>query len=272
MVIVEFSGGLGNQMFQYALYLKLKELRKDVKCDTSLYDFNDSIRSFELTKAFAIVPDTISRKEGADIRGYGPDDSILDKVRHKVFKSRINTYRDDIDSFQPEIFEMDNVMLSGYWQNPGYFDDIRETVGEAYSFINISDKNIVLGKEMKNSNSVSIHIRRSDYLSFENEAIYGKICTVDYYKNAVSLVKEKVDDPVFYVFSDDPVWARENICESDVIMIEGNEGDSSYQDMFLMSQCRHHIIANSSFSWWGAYLGRNDKGITICPFRWFNNH
>ncbi len=273
MVIVEFSGGLGNQMFQYALYLKLKKLGKDVKADTSLFNFKDSLRKFELKRVFDVSPETVDAKDAALIRGYGSHDTLLDKIRYKLRRSSVQVYTDKIDVYQPDIFEMDNVLLSGYWQSPLYFEGAADEIRDTFLFCGIDDKNTRAADEMDNCNSVSIHVRRSDYLNYENNAIYGNICTVEYYKNAIEIIRERVNDPVFYVFSDDPVWAKENIMEEGMILMEGNTGDDAYKDMYLMSNCYHHIIANSSFSWWGAYLGsKNSESITVCPSKWFNNH
>ena len=117
---------------------------------------------------------------------------------------------------------------------------------------------------------ISIHVRRDDYLSSKYVSGFGGICTIEYYNKAVERIKEEVIDPVFYIFSDDINWCRENLKLEQGVFIDWNTGKESWQDMFLMSQCKHNIIANSSFSWWGAWLNSNSEKIVIAPRIWWN--
>ena len=262
-------------MFQYALYLQLKETGKDVRIDTSMFDFNNSLREYELARVFGISTEPVDPKKASDIRGYGPRDGIIDKIRHRLVKSDIKKFEDPIDRYCEEIADLDNVLLAGYWQNLRYFSKAGDKVRQTYTFTGISGETQKVADKMRSEQSVFIHIRRSDYLSDQNARIYGNICTPEYYEKAISLIKSKVNNPIFYVFCDDENWAKENvneIHESNMTFVDINRNDRSYLDMYLMTQCKHGIIANSSFSWWGAWLGVNKDRTIICPGRWFNNH
>lgn len=272
MVIIEMSGGLGNQMFQYALYRKFESIGKDVKLDTSFFRSKQRLRKLELG-IFGIKCNTITDREAAYIRGYGYHDSILDKIRYKLHTSGYQIYEDKIETYQPEIFDMDDIYLSGYWQNEKYFADISEEIRKVFQFRGgIDSKNKEILYRIQNENSVSIHVRRSDYLSDENRIVYGGICTDKYYNNAVTYIREQVMKPYFYLFTDDAEWVRGHLYYPDMTIVEHNSGANAYMDMYLMSQCKHNIIANSSFSWWGAWLNQNEEKIVLTPERWFANH
>lgn len=271
MIVIEMSGGLGNQMFQYALYKKFESLNKDVVMETSFFRSGQELREYELG-IFPVKYRTITDKEAANIRGFGYQDSVLDKIRHKLIPQKYKIYVDKIGPFQPEIFEMDNVYLSGYWQNENYFKDIKEVICRDFSF---SDK---LMEQYKNicerldkENSVSVHIRRGDYLTTENTRIHGNICTDKYYANAMNYIKEKVKNPQFYIFTDDLDWAHEKYSGENITIVDGNRNTSSYVDMFLMSKCKHNIVANSTFSWWAAWLNSNTDKLVLAPPKWLNN-
>jgi hypothetical protein len=252
MIIINMSGGLGNQMFQYALYLKLKSLGKNVKLDTSLYRNADCGRNLELSIF------------GIDIDEYTPFDAK--KVKFESLFKKYTYYEDKIGIFQPEIFEFNNAVLDGYWQNEKYFIDIKSDVQKAFTFQESANNPILDG------NSVSLHVRRGDYVEIENQGVYGNICTKDYYEKAIKYIMENVENPHFYLFSDDIEWVEKNIYQDGMTIVDNNRGDNSYLDMLLMSKCRHHIIANSTFSWWGAWLGTYEGTITVSPSRWFQNH
>ena len=272
MVLVEMTGGLGNQMFQYALYRKLLELNKDVYLDTSFFRSGQKLREFELER-FALELRVMPDREIDRLRGYSYQSSFFKKLRFKLCSAKLSVYQDKIEYFQPAIFEMDDVYLQGYWQNEKYFADIRDTIKQELFFepeMSIQKKKCL--ERMQNENSVSVHIRRGDYLDPQNQKVYGNICTADYYKDAVTYIREQISNPVFIVFSDDMDYAKTLINGDDVCYIDKDEKEDVYTDMYLMTQCRHHIIANSTFSWWGAWLTENEETITVCPERWFANH
>lgn len=272
MIIIEASGGLGNQMFQYALYKKLEFLNKDVVFDTSFFRSKQDLRELEIG-VFGVQYRSISDKEVACIRGYGYQDSIVDKIRYKLKTSKYLIYRDTIECFQPEVLEMDEVYLCGYWQSENYFKDIREQILQEFTFpASVVKNNEVLTNRMQSENSVSIHVRRSDYLTEQNLKVYGNICTEKYYNNAIGYTEQNVDNPHYYVFTDDLAWAKEYFKGDNYTIVGENRGKDSYIDMYLMSKCKHNIIANSSFSWWGAWLNQNPDKKVLAPKKWFHNH
>lgn len=272
MIVIEASGGLGNQMFQYALYKKLESMNKDVAIDTSFFRSKQNLRELEIG-VFGVQYKSITDREAACIRGYGYRDTILDKISYKLKPKKYSIYRDKIEMFQPEILNMDNVYLSGYWQCEKYFSNIRNILLKEFSFPEqAGSRNVDLCKEIHNRNSVSIHVRRSDYLEEQNLKVYGNICTEKYYKNAVTYMKNHVKESHYYVFTDDIEWTKNFFKGDCYTIVDQNHGKDSYIDMFLMSQCKHNIIANSSFSWWGSWLNENPDKIVVSPDRWFNNH
>lgn len=271
MIVIELSGGLGNQMFQYALYKKFESLNKDVVMETSFFRSGQDLREYELG-IFPVKYREITDKEAADIRGYGYQDSVFDKIRHKLKRKNYKTYIDKIGPFQPEIFEMDNVYLSGYWQNENYFKDIKETIRKDFSFSDeLTKQNKDICERLGRENSISVHIRRGDYLTAENTRIHGNICTDEYYTKAMNYIEERIENPRFYIFTDDLEWAREKYSGENITVVDGNRNASSYVDMFLMSKCKHNIVANSTFSWWGAWLNSNPNKLVLSPPKWLNN-
>jgi hypothetical protein len=171
--------------------------------------------------------------------------------------------------FNPELFKLHgSFYLDGYWQNELYFKDIEKTIRSDFQFVRpIDERNKNIAELIKNSNSVSIHIRRGDYI---NNQLYSGICTEDYYQKAIRFINAKLKNKTFFVFSDDIQWCKSHFNSDNFHFVQGNEGTNSYKDMQLMSYCKHNIIANSSFSWWGAWLNNNLGKIVIAPERWLN--
>lgn len=267
MIIVEVCGGLGNQMFQYALYTKLKEMGKDVRLDISSYKKGNSMRKFELDIFKTDYQEAVLKQ----IRKYKKPD-IWKRFSPVPLKEKIYTENLD-EGYQPVIFSFEDIYLSGYWQCERYFADIRELLLKKFSFsIEKTLVNEEIFSKIKVSQSVSIHVRRGDYLDDQNAGAYGNICTLNYYKNAVSYIRKKVKDAVFFLFTDDIDWVKRYIYKEGMIVVDCNTGRGDYLDMFFMSQCKHNIIANSSFSWWGAWLNQNTGKIVISPKKWFQNH
>ena len=272
MIVIEASGGLGNQMFQYALYKKLESMNKDVALDTSFFRSKQSLRELEIG-VFGVQYKSISDKEAAYIRGYGYKDTIFDKIMYKLLPKKYRIYRDKIEVFQPEIMNMDQVYLSGYWQCESYFKDIRNIILKEYTFpLYVKERTKELCREMEKRNSVSIHVRRSDYLTEQNMKVYGNICTEKYYKAAVAYMETSLTEPHYFVFTDDVEWAKRFFIGEKYTIVDRYREKDSYVDMFLMSRCKHNIIANSSFSWWGAWLNENPDKIVVSPNKWMNNH
>lgn len=180
---------------------------------------------------------------------------------------------DSIPSIYTNIFSTHkkNFFL-GYWQTEKYFCHIEKEIQATFEFKRelLSPETARFLRRIIETNSVSIHIRRGDYLSEINQGLYGGICTEMYYAKAITYICNKIDQPSFFVFSNEIDWVKNNVDIPNPTYIDFNNGADSWQDMFLMSQCKHNIIANSSFSWWGAWLNRNTNKIVITPSRFIN--
>lgn len=280
MNIIRMTGGLGNQMFQYALYLKLLSMGKEVKFDDYSEYQLDNARPVMLW-SFGIDYPKASREEINEITdGFM---NLKDRVRRKLFGRKSLEYQEADCNYDPEVLKKDTAYLTGYFQSEAYFHDIKDQIKKAFTFkkaifekLSEEEKREILSyrKMIDDSFSVSLHVRRGDYLT--SSEIYGGNCTEKYYKSAIALMREKYPAAVFFVFSNDEAWVKKWIAESfpgdkDFVIVGGRSEDTGYLDMYLMSRCRSHIIANSSFSWWGAYLAKDPDKTVIAPARWFNN-
>lgn len=251
---VIFTGGLGNQMFQYAFLLALRKRGYQVQEDISYYDFFKMHNGYELERVFGIEELPIN-KQGLHILWL----RVLNKFRPK------SLYMFDSYQYDIKVVELPKRYLFGYWQDEKYFMDIEEQVRNTFKFHGIDEKNRNLAREMQECESVSLHIRRGDYAQF-GMSIIGE----EYYRKAVAKLCETVKQPVFYIFSDDTEEAEKMAKNMNLNykIVSYNRGVESYKDMFLMSQCKHNILANSSFSWWGAWLNVNSQKIVIAPQIW----
>lgn len=281
MIIIRMTGGLGNQMFQYALYLKLQAMGKEVKMDDFTEYEGREARPLSLW-VFGIEYDRASREELCRMT-----DGFLDpvnRIRRKLFGRKSLEYMEKDCNFDPEILNRDPAYLTGYFQSEKYFADIEEKVRQAFSFSErlweglpsqLLERIRGYEQQIKAAMAVSVHIRRGDYL--QNEEAYGGICTEQYYKTAIEYVRKRQQNASFFVFTNDPDYAGEWILKNfrqereSFVLIEGTQEENGYLDLYLMSLCRHHILANSSFSWWGAYLNPSEEKMVIVPHKWFGN-
>lgn len=257
--IIKYNGGLGNQMFQYAFYLQLK---KRHPLDVFLFDVEQSQwwhNGFELDGIFHLDCHKNARNYRRIKRHFS---GLLDQF-HTIKQDHSLEYSKEIMDYS-YLFSQ----YEGYWQSEKYFLPVEQDVRKSFTFdielLNNGTRTIA--QEIKGKETVSVHIRRGDYLTFSG---FG-VCSIDYYMRAMSFITEKIHDPLFLFFSDDMSWVKENISYSNAIYVSCNQGADSWQDMYLMSRCTHNIIANSSFSWWGAWLNENRNKIVIAPTRWFN--
>jgi len=277
MIIMKLQGGLGNQMFQYAAGRSFSiKLDVELKLDISQLGNCSAPREYGLsvfnTRAIFATKDEVDSLAK-------DNENILKKIRRKLLRKPKNkpaSYikEDSGNFFNPNTFKpKDSVYLDGYWQSEKYFKDISITIANEFTFKNnLDDKNIKLSHEIASSDSVSIHIRRGDYVS--NARFFKKhgLCSLDYYRKSVDHIKRHVKNPVFYIFSDDPDWTKNNMRMNDpCYFVTNNIGRSTYYvDMQLMSLCKHNIIANSSFSWWAAWLNKSQNKMIIAPRQWFS--
>lgn len=271
MIIVNFFGGLGNQMFQYALFKKFQSLGLEVKADITHYEFNNEHNGFELEKVFHLK---IERANLNEIKSLKDNSIFLRKYRRffHIFWKKTDIEQISFD-FDGSIFYLKDAYLNGYWQSEKFFKDISPELRKDFSFKNIDKNNKLILNKIIKSNSVSIHIRRGDYVTNPNfNKFHGGICNISYYLKAIELIKRKVKKPVFFIFSDDLDWVKKNLpLLENTIFVDINKGKNSYKDLFLMSKCKHNILANSSFSWWAAWLNSNSDKIIVCPDKWFNS-
>jgi hypothetical protein len=265
MIIVNVNSQLGNQMFQYALYRKLLYLGKKVKLDTRYYQAKPEQFALDI---FNLKLNIASEKE--ILKARDEYRSYADRLRRKFLGKR-KTIFEEITSkslcFKPEVFTVKNAYVDGYWQSEKYFSDIRNILLKDFTFPPLQEeKNKQLLDLIRQNLSVSIHIRRGDY------ANGFPMLPKEYYQAAMQYFSDKYKEAFFVVFSNDNAWAKENITFEKGIFVDWNTGRNSYKDMYLMSQCRHNIIANSSFSWWGAWLNSNENKEVIAPDIWFFHH
>lgn len=268
-VIVNMACGLANRMFQYTYYLFLKKNGYD-----AIVDFYQSAKlAHEKVAWNDIFPaakiEQASRLEVLKLAG-GAD--LLSKVRRKFIPalSGVVNMPTAFDAPLPERNGKDKYIM-GVFQNAAVVEAVENEVKKCFSFVPFTDDfNKAMAVELMSCNSVGIHVRKgNDYMS---RIWYQNTCPVDYYLKAISRIKELVKNPRFFVFTDNPQWVKENFAGIDYKLVEGNPADGwgSHFDMQLMSLCRHNIISNSTYSWWGAFLNGNDDKIVVCPEIWFN--
>lgn len=269
MKIIRFLGGLGNQMFQYALYRAMEKRFPDVRADlTGFKDYAlhnglelERIFDIQLTRFTPVINDLYN----TDNRNW-----VLRKLRRLLNLKNAYKRDDHPFSFDPEVFQnLGFLYYWGYWQNQGYFIDIAEEIKTDFTFkLPLNKENEQVRQQIKDANSIAVHIRRGDYLK---DPLLGGCCGKEYYQQAIALMQKKTSSPRFFIFSDDISWCKENLELTDASFISWNKGQDSYIDMQLMSQCKHHIIANSSFSWWAAWLNHNPDKLVIGPKKWVSD-
>lgn len=270
MIIIKLSGGLGNQLFQYALGRHLVVLNQTVlKLDTSLLDtpHNWTYRTYELG-SFNIQATKATTQEINQLTGKW---GFLPQRVGRLFRSRSSNYfkEPDFHFYQPVLSLQNDVYLDGYWQSEKYFDAIADLIREDLTpLVPLSNHCEMLTNSIHQCTSVSVHIRRGDYTTTSKANRYLKPCEADYYQKAVDYLSKRIVNPVFFVLSDDIEWAKAN--EQFNFPTQYVEGNSATEDLLLMASCQHQIIANSTFSWWGAWLNRHPDKIIIAPQKWFS--
>ncbi len=268
MIITKLQGGLGNQMFQYAIaysysktvYLDFSFLKKH---KSSNHQFTK--RDFELS----LFPHLKYYEFTEFLRNLYFSNNRKYRLLRKFFRIKINIIRQKENEFI-SIEKSNNIYLDGFFQSEQYFLSKRKELLSVFKFPALDKNNqAIRNKIIAHSNSVSLHIRRGDYLKEEVKKYHG-ILDQKYYDSAIEIIKKKYNDVHFYVFSDDENFAKEKYGDSEnFTIIEGNTKEA-WKDMALMTYCKHHIIANSSFSWWGAWLSTYKDSINIAPKKWFN--
>ena len=268
MIISHINGGLGNQMFQFAAGKTLAQRNNTIlKLDVSEFAKN-KLRSFDL---LAFETDILFATD-QEINDLVPSHNFEKAFQYFSPLKKRSYYREKSFSFDDKVLELGkNVYLKGYFQSEKYFLPAKDTIRKEFTFKNkLITKLDETSFQLKDLNSVSIHVRRGDFSKNPEIAEYHGTLDKDYYNSSLGLIRSKVPDPSFYLFSDDINWAKNNLQIPDAIYVSGNLTQNHFEDLYLMSQCKHNIIANSSFSWWGAWLNNHPDKIVIAPEKWFN--
>lgn len=269
MIIVNLTGGLGNQLFQYA-FGKALAIKNNCQLKLDISSFkNYKLRDYNL-RSFSI-DEKIASKQECDLLK-GENLFFLQKIKNKILNRNFYHTEKSIQ-FNDEYKKITNpAYILGYWQSEKYFKEIEDIIRNEFTIVTPPSKqNRELINKIINENAISIHVRRGDYVNDKHTNQVHGVCSLSYYYEAIELMNSKNSNPVFYIFSDDIEWAKKNLLfKKEKIFIDFND-KSNYEDMRLMSNCKHHIIANSSFSWWGAWLNNSKSKIVIAPKIWFNN-
>ena len=277
-IIVQLAGGLGNQMFQYAAARAVSHrLQLPLKLDISRLQ-KSKTRTYQLHH-FSIIEDFATEK---DLQMYSSIEeksgliiSAIKKVKHhllpwykqSVIEQRGYHYHEDFHRIKKSCY------LKGYWQSENYFKMIEHLIRDDFRIKKETDaQNRELINQISGTESVSVHIRRGDYVenpvTKKNHGILG----LTYYERAAEYISKKVDNPAFFIFSDDTEWVKQHFRPTFLYtVINHNRAEDVHEDLRLMSCCKHHIIANSTFSWWGAWLSGNENKQITAPVNWFTD-
>ena len=280
MIIIRVMGGLGNQMQQYALYKKLESLGRDVRLDISWFDQNCAqaakpdvlmARDLELNALQGLRYVPASKEEIRSVLGrlWEEPESFVQKIKKTFRPSQASAFIES-DMYHENIFSYTEKYLVGYWACEKYYADILGMLRQEIQFpvsedLTLQKKNDDIIRQMEETVSVSMHIRRGDYLDDANKPLFGNICKDTYYASAIAFMKEKFGNVKFYLFSDDTAYAREHYQGDEYQVVDWNQGKNSFYDILLMSHCKHNICANSTFSFWGARLNAHEDKIMVRP-------
>lgn len=293
MNIIRMSGGFANQLFQYALYLKLRSMGKEVKFDDINEYRGESTRPIMLS-VFGLDYPRATWEEIIEFTDGSME--LLKRVRRRIFGRRAREYYEK-GFFDPQILSFDDMYLRGEFKSEKYFEDIKDEVRALYSFPSLEDMHLpeklyrstrACLEAIESTEAVGIHMYRSD--SRLDEELYEGICTEKYYEGAVRFLQEKCPNAFFYIFSNEPKWVKNwvaHLIESQIkdgmdekeimdmrrrfTLVMSNTEYTGYLDMMLMSRCKHNIISNSSFGWWASWLNANPDKLVIAPDKWEND-
>jgi len=288
-VVARLFGGLGNQMFQYAtgrsLAFKtgsrlildatgftLPTVRRGYALDgyalaaeTRFDGYRHSPRRSEVRFPVSKLSGWLYRTAELVRGAFGATDSVAEEEKFSLFAERSFDFDPRFLTCGPQTY------LVGYWQSERYFADVADAVRRELSYLRGPDAaNAQWLARIRASNAVGVHVRRGDYLLPAHFAHHG-LCSADYYRGAMRLMRERVADPQFFVFSDDWPWCREHLAGNDVVVVDANKPAAGQDELRLMAACRHHVIANSSLSWWGAWLATGAGQIVVAPTPWFTH-
>ncbi|WP_316759850.1 alpha-1,2-fucosyltransferase [Pedobacter aquatilis] len=262
MILVKLKGGLGNQMFQYAT---AKMLAKKTKLffDNNFFDLHNTSNDYFTAREFSLhIFTKIKIIKANQILKYILKKTLLPGSK-RIFQSEENEWID----FKKIAFS--HAYINGYFQNENYFKEIRNELLIDFNFPEVQEYNLPLEQQITmEENSVAMHVRRGDYLKPHVESFHG-VLPIDYYKLAVEKINKRVHAPHYYIFSDDPAWCEQNFkfLKTEYTIVS-KPGNYDWEEMKIMGCCKHYIIANSSYSWWAAWLNKNPDKIVIAPRNW----
>lgn len=271
MNVIYVGGGLANKMFHCAFAKALEVEGRDVFIDDESF-----ISEFAHDKVLmcSIFPNWNLRRMPKGIYKYGGKKGFIAKIMRRLSWVTGEKYSINHSYFYDKHF-VDNLPLNAYiiapFQNENYFIAAEKEIRELYNFFPFTDlQNVRLQKEMNFCQSIAIHVRKGD--GYETWDIFKETCPVTYYRNAVDYINQHVRNAVFYVFTDSPMWVKKNLSFINYVLVDWNPniGFGNHWDMQLMACAKHNIIANSTYSWWGAWLNSNPQKIVIAPKTWFN--
>jgi hypothetical protein len=276
MVIVRLHGGLGNQLFQYSaarglaqhlgtsLWVERAHLRRTPGRDYRLGVFSGRPRC--LSAPLERLVDHLCLEASSE--------TVLGEVSRVTRRWGLwQLHRERTFGFDPSFWRLrGNIVLDGYWQSERYFAAVADHLRcDLRLDCHLSEQTKMLAERIVSSDSVSVHVRRGDYVSDKEAAAVHALCGSEYYAAAADHVCQRVRRPHFFVFSDEPEWARAHLRLPHLVTVVDHNGPGrEHEDLWLMSTCRHHVIANSTFSWWGAWLGQNPQRLVVAPRMWFH--
>ncbi|GHU76704.1 alpha-1,2-fucosyltransferase [Clostridia bacterium] len=263
MLIVTHSAGMGNQMFQYALAVYLRQRNRRVYLDVSLYEppFARIHNGYDLYRAFRITDPLLDRETIRQLLD-GRNARTIQQLNYEPFEQIQPMLDFDYDSTNPA--DDWAIGFYGFWQYKQLLEPIEQLLRRAFTFdINAANSRTrALLPRLSDTESVCLHIRRGDYIGSGLESV----ATPEYYARAFQVIHERVRNPAWFIFTDEPDWVRGHLrLPAGTIVVDWNRGEDSWQDMLLMSRCRHHVIPNSTFSWWGAWLAARPGQVVVQP-------
>ena len=266
MILVQLKGGLGNQMFQYAAGRSLAlKYRVPLLLDPASYEPRQAgmyaLNGLNIDAAVATP---------ADLAAFRP--GTIGKVLNRVLPLQLRrVYKEPHYEYDPQFLQArPPLYLRGYWQSWRYFEPVQDTILKDFTFaIPFSQQVLNKAAELQATESIAMHFRRGDYTDATTAAYHG-ICEPAYYDAAAAYMLTQHPQAKFYIFTNDPAWVKDNLPAGiSYEIVSGKLSHTQYEDLFLMSHCRHQVIANSSFSWWAAWLNRHKGKQVVAPARWF---
>jgi hypothetical protein len=269
-IISRVSSGLGNQLFEYAAARRLAEFKQvPLKLDMHWFE-RWTFRAFGL-KHFNISLEAATPAECERFTNQSLRAKAWRFIHRAILPYPLRRYYKEIRKFHydPKFTQLsDDVYLQGFFQNEDYFKPIESIIRREFTLVTPLDQaNLDMAQQIRSANAVGLHIRRGDYLDSRS----FNVQPLDYYDAAIKHICERVAQPYFFIFSDDIEWAKAHLkIDCPLIFVDINTEERDYADLYLMSQCKHHIIANSTFSWWGAWLAEHPSQVVCAPNHWRN--